>query len=156
MKSLKVFECDFSNPFHCKSLADLMNAYITDRMGGGLPYSPEKLTKLIEGLKNHPSKLVLFVAAGKRIVGLTNCFINFATFSLKPFVNIHDVIVLPEFRGTGAGRKLLEGVIDHARKIDCSKITLEVREDNEVAQNLYKSLDFKDSDPPYFFWTKHL
>jgi ribosomal protein S18 acetylase RimI-like enzyme len=156
MSPLKVFECDFSNPFHCETLANLMNAYITDPMGGGRPYSPEQREKLIEGLKNHPSSLVLFIAAGEKIIGLTNCFVNFATFSLKPFINIHDVIVLQEFRGTGAGRRLMEGVIEHARKIGCSKITLEVREDNEPAQNLYKSLNFKECEPVHFFWTKYL
>ncbi len=156
MQSLKVFECDFTNPSHCEALADLMNAYITDKMGGGQPYTHSQRKILIEGLKNHPSKLVLFVAAHDKIIGLTNCFINFATFSLKPFINIHDVIVLKEYRGTGAGRKLLEGVIDVARKKGCSKITLEVRKDNLVAQNLYRSMDFDESDPPYFFWTKYL
>ena len=156
MSLLKVFECDFDNPVHCETLADLMNAYITDRMGGGQPYTPVQRKRLIEGLKNHPSRLVLFVAADDIMVGLANCFINFATFSLKPYVNIHDVIVLQEFRGTGAGRKLMEGVIEHARKLDCSKITLEVREDNEPAQNLYKSLDFNECEPVHHFWTKYL
>lgn len=156
MSILKVFECDFDNRDHCETLADLMNAYITDRMGGGQPYTPAQRKLLIEGLKNHPSRLVMFVAADEKIVGLANCFINFATFSLKPFINIHDVIVLQEFRGTGAGRRLMEGVIEHARKIGCSKITLEVREDNEPAQKLYKSLNFKECEPVHFFWTKYL
>ncbi|MBN1417076.1 MAG: GNAT family N-acetyltransferase [Bacteroidales bacterium] len=156
MAALKIFECDFTNPFHCETLADLMNAYITDRMGGGLPYSSEQRRQLIDGLKNHPSRLVLFVALGDKIIGLTTCFINFATFSLKSFMNIHDVIVLQEFRGTGAGRKLMEGVIEHAQKIGCSKITLEVREDNIPAQNLYKSLDFRECEPVHYFWTKYL
>ncbi len=156
MSSFKVFECDFVNPTHCEALAELMNAYITDKMGGGQPYSHHQRNILIEGLKNHPSKLVLFIAADDKIIGLANCFINFATFSLKPFINIHDVIVLKEYRGRGAGKILLEGVIDFARKKGCSKITLEVRKDNIVAQNLYRSLDFNESDPPYFFWTKYL
>jgi ribosomal protein S18 acetylase RimI-like enzyme len=156
MLPLKVFECDFNNPVHCETLAHLMNAYITDQMGGGQPYTPEQRTQLVEGLKNHPSRLVLFVAAGEKIVGLTNCFINFATFSLKPFINVHDVIVLQEYRGTGAGRKLMEGVIEHAQMIGCSKITLEVREDNEPAQHLYKSLNFNECEPVHFFWTKYL
>ncbi len=156
MLPLKVLECDFENPVHCETLADLMNAYITDRMGAGRPYTPEQRKQLVEGLKNHPSCLVMFVAAGEKMIGLANCFINFATFSLKPFINVHDVIVLKEFRGTGAGRRLMEGVIEHAQKIGCSKITLEVREDNEPAQNLYKSLDFNECEPVHYFWTKYL
>jgi ribosomal protein S18 acetylase RimI-like enzyme len=156
MSLIKVFECDFTNQAHCETLADLMNAYITDPMGGGQPYTHVQRKQLIEGLKNHPSCLVLFVAADKKIVGLANCFINFATFSLKPFINVHDVIVLQEFRGTGAGRKLMEGVIKNAKKMGCSKITLEVREDNMAARKLYNSLDFKECEPVHFFWTKYL
>jgi ribosomal protein S18 acetylase RimI-like enzyme len=52
---------------------------------------------------------------------------------------------------------LLEKNVTWAReKLGCSKVTLEVRDDNLVAKSLYKSLGFKDSDPPMLYWTKML
>ena len=77
-------------------------------------------------------------------VGLTNCFINFATFTVKPYINIHDVIVTDTWRNKGVGRKMMEKVIEKAEEMGCSKVTLEVREDNHNAKHLYNSLGFNE------------
>ena len=55
---------------------------------------------------------------------------------------IRDVYVLPEYRGQGYGKKLLEGIIDFlkAKKLP---IQLYVDSDNQVAIALYKSVGFK-------------
>jgi ribosomal protein S18 acetylase RimI-like enzyme len=127
-----------------------------DEMGNGKPLNGEQAKKLVEGLERHPSKLVLFVSYQDQLIGLTNCFINFATFTVKPFINIHDVVVLKGFRDKGVGRKLLTAVIEYAKKIDCSKITLEVRADNPRAQALYKSLGFDEGEPVMHFWSNYL
>lgn len=156
MDDIKIIECDFKNPKHREGLVNLMNHYIMDDMGNGKPLNREQAIKLTEGLEKHPSKLVLFVSYHDQLIGLTNCFINFATFTVKPFINIHDVIVLEGFRNKGVGKKLLTAVIEYAKKIDCSKITLEVREDNPRAQTLYKSLGFDEGEPVMHFWSKYL
>jgi ribosomal protein S18 acetylase RimI-like enzyme len=127
-----------------------------DEMGNGKPLNEEQGEKLVEGLEKHPSKLILFVTHNDQLIGLTNCFINFATFTVSPFINIHDVVVLEGHRNKGVGRKLLNAVIDHAKKIGCSKITLEVRSDNPRAQALYKSLGFDEGEPIMHFWSKYL
>jgi len=82
--------------------------------------------------------------------------VNFATFTVKPFINIHDVIVTAAWRGNGIGRKMLEKVLETADGMDCSKVTLEVREDNQSARALYNSLGFMDADPRQFYWAKFL
>jgi ribosomal protein S18 acetylase RimI-like enzyme len=153
---VEIINCDFSNPQHCSALVRLMNEYITDKMGGGETYSKEQEEKLIDGLKNHPSKLVLLAKAEDQYVGLTNCFINFATFTVKPYINIHDVIVTASWRNKGVGRYMLEKVIEKAFEIGCSKVTLEVREDNQNAKHLYNSLGFNDARPRQYYWSKYL
>jgi GNAT superfamily N-acetyltransferase len=156
MNEIKVIECDFSNQLHTRKLVELMNCYISDIMGGGEVISGNKTVDLIHGLKNHPSKIILFALCENEFAGLTNCFINFGTFAAKPFINIHDIIVENKFRGKGIGRALMNAVIIKAKELDCSKITLEVREDNAIAQQLYKSIDFGDTNPKMLFWTKLL
>ncbi|MBN1789131.1 MAG: GNAT family N-acetyltransferase [Bacteroidales bacterium] len=155
-KSYEIIPCDFSNPAHCNALVALMNEYICDKMGGGVPYTELQKTQLVEGLKNHPSKLVLLAVAGDEYIGLTNCFVNFATFTVKPFVNIHDVIVTDSWRNNRIGRKLIEKVIEKAAELGCSKVTLEVRADNHNARYLYDSLGFHDAEPRQYYWTKYL
>jgi len=154
--NLTVIPCDFNDPRHCEALVNLMNEYISDEMGDGKPYAEDQKKKLLEGLRNHPSKLILLARADDQFVGLCNCFINFATFTVKPFVNIHDVIVTRACRNQKVGRRIIEKVIEQAGELGCSKVTLEVREDNPNARHLYNDLGFSDTEPRQYYWTRYL
>lgn len=57
---------------------------------------------------------------------------------------ITNVAVHPNFRGKKIGKALMEKLICTLKDKDCNAITLEVRKSNIVAQNLYKSLGFKE------------
>jgi ribosomal protein S18 acetylase RimI-like enzyme len=153
---LEIIPIDFDNSAHCEALIRLMTEYITDKMGGGEPYTEEQKIKLVEGLKHHPSKLIYLARSDNQFIGLINCFINFATFTVKPFINIHDVIVTDAWRNNGIGRQMIRKVIDMAEEMDCSKVTLEVRADNHNAKYLYESLGFKDAEPRQYYWSKYV
>ena len=99
--------CDYSNEYHCAKFAELINHYMTDPMGGSKPLTPLEQLRLVDGMANHPSGFVLFAIIDDQIVGLTTCFINFSTFKVKKYLNIHDVIVQKES---------LEAAIKHFRK----------------------------------------
>ena len=146
--------CDYTDPVHQKTLVDLINHYTADPMGGCVPLTTEQSGQLIAGLSAHHSSFVLFVKSDSTVAGLATCFINFSTFKAKPYINIHDVIVRKEYRGSGLGRALLEKIIALAHERGYCKVTLEVREDNIAAQKLYQSLGFEDTYPPMWFWTK--
>ena len=154
LPEIEIIPCDFENPGHCNALASLMNEYITDPMGGGQPYTAEQKEILVNGLKNHSSRIILLAKSDESYIGLMNSFINFATFTLKPFINIHDIIVTRHWRNKGVGRLLLKHIIEEARKRNCSKLTLEVREDNANAIHLYNSLGFLDAVPRQYYLTK--
>lgn len=156
MQNVEIIRCDFENPEHCQAEIDLMREYMIDKMGGAKPLSDEENKKLIEGLKNLPTTITLLAKYKDEFVGLTNGFVNFGTFAVKPFLNIHDVIVKSSHRGKRIGKLLLEENIRIAKEeLNCAKITLEVRDDNAVAQNLYKSLGFGDTTPLMYFWSKY-
>ena len=55
---------------------------------------------------------------------------------------IHDLSVIPEYRGRGIGRLLLEAVERKARNQNCSKVTLEVQENNKHARHVYEAAGF--------------
>jgi ribosomal protein S18 acetylase RimI-like enzyme len=156
MDTIEIIPCDLNNPDHCRALVSLMNEYIADKMGDGIPYTEEQKLALVEGLRRHESKLIVLAKYGDRFVGLTNSFVNFATFTVKPFVNIHDVIVTSDWRNKGLGRLMLSKVIEKAQELGCSKVTLEVREDNDNAKHLYNSLGFHDAEPRQYYWAKYL
>ena len=153
---LNIVEVDFENDAHCRAVVDLMNHYMADTMGNHPPHTQESASQLIEGLKGHCNKLCILAEVEGIFIGLVNCFIGFSTFASKPFINVHDVVVLDTYRGKGIGRKMLEFVAQRAVEMKCAKITLEVREDNSNAKHLYSSLGYKEGQPPMHFWTKYI
>ena len=154
---ITIQECDFRDPQQRQAVIDLMNHYMASAMGGKLPpYEENTAKEVIEGLEHHPSKLILLAEYKGEYVGLSNSFINFGTFAAKPFINIHDIVVLDKYRGCGIGRKMMEAIHAKAKELNCGKITLEVRADNATAQQLYKSMGFNEGNPVMHFWTKYL
>lgn len=156
MTEVNIRICDYTNPDHTKGIADLINAYIEDTMGGGEPLSATAQMELTNGLRRHPASVVLLAEADRTVCGLLVAFENFSTFTIRPMINIHDLIVLPGYRRKGIGRQLLEAVIAIGRERGCSRITLEVRKDNLSAQHLYQSLGFGDPLPAMHYWRKEL
>lgn len=156
MKTIEIELCDYTNITHQQAIADLISAYIADEMGGGTVLNQSKKVALVDALKNHPTAIVLLAISGDVYCGLLVAFENVATFAVSPMINIHDLIVLPGFRGRGVGRKLLEKIASAGKERNCCRLTLEVRKDNVVAQKLYKSEGFDDTDPPMFYWRKQL
>jgi len=57
--------------------------------------------------------------------------------------HVLNVCVAPEFQGKGLGRKLMTHLIHFCRYCGDEKVFLEVRESNQVAQNLYARLGFQ-------------
>ncbi|MDO5040267.1 ribosomal protein S18-alanine N-acetyltransferase [Clostridium sp.] len=57
---------------------------------------------------------------------------------------ITNIAVHPNSRGKGIGKYLMEKLIFVLKNKGCTDITLEVRKSNIIAQNLYKSLGFKE------------
>ncbi|HEX4720186.1 MAG TPA: GNAT family N-acetyltransferase [Thermoleophilaceae bacterium] len=57
--------------------------------------------------------------------------------------HVTGLAVDPEFEGRGAGRALMEALIDEARARDGRRLTLRVFRPNERAQRLYERLGFE-------------
>lgn len=155
-ESLHVVKCDLKKEAHREAVINLLNEYMKDPMGGGKSMPEDIKERLTDELAAHPAHFILFACAGDQYIGIAACFIGFSTFQAKKLVNVHDLAVLPAFRNRGVGRLLLRGIEDEARRLDCCKITLEVRKDNLHAQALYQNEGFLDGEPPMFFWTKPL
>ena len=147
---------DLNKEEHRQQLIRLLNTYMQDEMGGGESMSETLAVKILDGLINYPGYLGFFVLVDEQFAALANCNRNFSTFKAKPLINIHDLIVHPDFRGKGAGTFLLNGIASYAEKTGCCRINLEVRNDNTKAQHLYKKCGFAECCPPMFFWEKNL
>ena len=156
MRGLKIIKGDFFLASHVKAIIDLINDYILDDMGGGAPLCRERQQGLILGLQKHPGTHVFLARYKKEFVGLAVCFEGFSTFEAKKLLNIHDLIVMNEYRGRGIGKKILEATEDYARANSFCRLTLEVREDNKKAQKLYLERGIGPKEAPMLFWIKEL
>lgn len=54
------------------------------------------------------------------------------------------IAILPEYRGGGLAKKLMERLAEYSKEKAVTSIFLEVRESNKIAINLYKSYGFQE------------
>ena len=141
-KPVQIVEADLDRTDHQQDVVALTNAYALDPMGGGAALAPDKLDRLIEGLRAHPTTVILLAYDGERAVGIATCFLGYSTFDAKPLLNVHDLAVLPDLRGRRVGARLLEAVERKARALGCGRITLEVGDENARAKRLYELAGF--------------
>jgi len=142
--NLEISDADFANPAHCAGIVEVLNSYAIDPVGGGEALSADVRQRLVPALREHPTALVLIAFVDRRPVGVAVCFFGFSTFEARPLLNVHDLAVLPEYRGKGVGRALLGAAEARAVRRNCCKLTLEVQDDNRRARALYKSFGFAD------------
>ena len=57
--------------------------------------------------------------------------------------HITNIAVAAPYRGQGVGRKITQALLQYASNLGAAYLTLEVREHNEKAQALYRSLGFE-------------
>jgi ribosomal protein S18 acetylase RimI-like enzyme len=142
---VEIIRADYTNPEQRSAIPYLLNAYAKGLLGFRRKIKGHVLDALVSGLEGTQSAVVLLARTGGEYVGMAICFLGFSTFHAKSLINIHDFMVLEDFRGQGIGKALLEEIETIARDMDCCKITLEVQENNTMARRLYRNGGFKDS-----------
>lgn len=159
--NVDVLLADYRNPSHGEAMAELMNCYARDVMGGGRALPDSVASGLAQALSNLPHAFSVLSYHDGRPVGLANCFEGFSTFRCQPLVNIHDFVVLQAYRGRGIAALMLNKIEEVARIKGCCKLTLEVLEGNHVAKRVYARFGFHgyELDPRMgkaVFWQKAL
>jgi len=152
---------DLSNQAHADAIVYLLNEYAQDEMGGGMGLSDFTKRNRVPELRKRKGVFAVVAFAGEDPAGLALCMEGFSSFACKPLLNVHDMVVVRQYRGRGISKRLLEKVEEIARKLGCCKLTLEVLEGNEVARAAYKAFGFDgyQLDPKFgkaLFWHKSL
>jgi ribosomal protein S18 acetylase RimI-like enzyme len=155
-RKCKVITANFKIKEHCDAFASLIDEYRRGTTGDGIGHNENSASRLISGIKNHPSARVYFAVFNGLIVGCATCFVGFSTFQSKKLINIHDLIITKEFRKRGFAQSLLEHIESKGQVGNYCKITLEVRSDNDDALNLYSKFGFGPGKHLMYFLTKSL
>jgi ribosomal protein S18 acetylase RimI-like enzyme len=147
LAAVRVCRADYANASHANALVTVLDAYARDPMGGGEGLSEFARRNVVSGLAARPQAFSVLAFANSTDavpVGLVNCIEGFSTFASKPLVNVHDLAVLPQYRGHGVARKMLALVEELALERGACKLTLEVLEGNAAAVSLYARAGFKN------------
>lgn len=111
----------------------------------GIPYSPNDRHADIANVELHYMKNGCFwcLVDNDDIIG---------TVALRVLDDINQVVelkrmfVLPEHQRKGYGRLLLEHAVEKAREQQYCKICLDTRKQFSIAQHLYRSVGFQETD----------
>jgi ribosomal protein S18 acetylase RimI-like enzyme len=141
-QNLIVVQADYANTAHADAVIAVLDTYARDPMGGGTPLSDDAKTRLIAEMAARPHLFSVLAFFGDKPIGLVNCIEGFSTFACRPLVNIHDIAVIPAYRGQGVAANMLAQVEQLARARGACKLTLEVLEGNQRAAKLYAASGF--------------
>jgi GNAT superfamily N-acetyltransferase len=158
---MEVCMADLSKPDHAQAVLQLLQEYALEPTGGGQGLSDYVQANLVRELARRPTAHVILALVAQEPAGLAICLEGFSTFACQPLLNIHDVVVTKAQRGKGISKLLLRQAEEIALKLGCCKLTLEVLENNHIAQAAYQACGFNNFDlnptlGKALFWEKKL
>lgn len=98
----------------------------------------ESLKQNLFSEANSPEAVICYL--GETPIGFALFFHNFSTFLGKKGLYLEDLFILPEYRGKGAGKKVLKYLANLAVERDCGRFEWAVLDWNNPAINFYESI----------------
>lgn len=158
---IRIIKADYNNATHGEQIIELLSEYALDPMGGSEDLPDYTKQNLIRSLQMLPHAFSILVYVNGQPAGLVNCFEAFSTFTCRPLINVHDVMVLSNYRGLGLSHKMLNHVEAIAKEKRCGKLTLEVLSGNDTAKQSYSKFGFEPYELDQImgkaeFWQKYI
>lgn len=82
----------------------------------------------------------LVAESGERLLGLTHYLFHRSTTAIEPTCYLQDLFTVPEARGRGIGKALIEEVYDRARELGSGRVYWQTHETNQTAMRLYDQI----------------
>lgn len=109
-----------------------------EKLEGEVAMTEDLLAKNLFGPR--PYAEALLAEDGGAVVGFALFFHSFSTFLAQPGIYLEDLFVLPERRGHGIGRALLEHLAQIAVERGCGRLEWAVLDWNRAAIGFYERL----------------
>lgn len=109
-----------------------------EKLEGEVAMTEDLLAKNLFGPR--PYAEALLAEDGGAVVGFALFFHNFSTFLAQPGIYLEDLFVIPEERGHGIGRALLERLAQIAVERGCGRLEWAVLDWNRAAIGFYERL----------------
>ena len=108
-----------------------------------------------ERLQRNESVLIVAETGTKTVIGFCQLYPTFCSVKAAPTYTLYDLFVIPEARGTGAGKSLMLAAEAHAARAGVARMDLSTARNNTVAQSLYESLNWV-RDEAFFVYSKSM
>jgi len=122
---------------------DLFRGFLTslDSLKKASDLNENKAKDVFNKIKTNPNHLVFVVILDDKVVGSTTLLIEPKFIHQGGKVgHIEDVVIAKEFQGSGIGEKLINFVLEYAKKNDCYKTILDCSDD---LKPFYEKIGFK-------------
>ena len=97
-----------------------------------------------ERLHNRDSLILLALAdESLRPLGFTQLYPAFSSVRMRPLWILNDLFVIPEARGQGVGRRLMEEARRRAQQAGMVALALATEKNNTSAKALYEALGYE-------------
>lgn len=115
-------------------IQDIPQVMVVEHASFTVPWTSEAFTN---ELNNNRFACYLVLEMDGRIAGYAGMW------TIVDEAHVTNVAIHPEYRGQGLGERLLAALVKQAMSLGTQKMTLEVRESNEIAQRLYRKFGFE-------------
>ena len=122
---------------------DLFTGFLTslDSLKKASDLNEEKAKDVFKKIKSNPNHQIFVVILDDKVIGSTTLLIEPKFIHQGGKVgHIEDVVIAKEFQGSGIGEKLINFVLDYAKKNDCYKTILDCSDD---VKPFYEKIGFK-------------
>ena len=134
-----------ANPDDIPTIVDLINALADyERLRHESNPDAEALRAHLFGPR--PYCEVILAEWGGQVAGFALFFHNYSTFLARPGIYLEDLFVLPDLRGRGIGKALLQQLARLAVDRGCGRLEWSVLDWNAPAIGFYKRLGARPMD----------
>ena len=122
---------------------DLFRGFLTslDSLKKASDLNEDKAKDVFNKIKSNPNHIVFVVILDDKVVGSTTLLIEPKFIHQGGKVgHIEDVVIAKEVQGSGIGEKLINFILDYAKKNDCYKTILDCSDD---VKPFYEKIGFK-------------
>lgn len=108
---------------------------------------------LTDRMENQESVIYCSVNEENQITGFVQLYPLFSSTRLKRFWMLNDLFVLPQFRGNGYSKALIEEAKNLCKQTNACGMLLETSKENQIGNQLYPETGFiRRNDANFYEW----
>ena len=125
-------------------LPQILNLYAQPDMDNGKVLPLDSARRLFNELKKYPEYAIFVATSEGETVGTFSLLImDNLVHRGTPSGIVEAIVVTPEYRGIGIGKKMMGFVMDRCREFGCYKLVLSTNLRRDKAHGFYESLGFR-------------